>query len=218
MTTPLASITVYRPWQSALFVFAVSFAVLWWNAAPSVTFHDSGEFAMAAASAGIPHPPGAPSWTILASAFIRLFGFEDPARGTNVFSGFCSAVTLALICWLVQRWALLLFPAVSRWIMALTGISASLILSSFTRLHRVVHNHRAIHTRHDVSLGPSCVGYGHDDERARRRWTVSTRDGFLDGTSLGTGYRESSQPDFPGPLCGVGYLGCLIRCTSADNG
>jgi hypothetical protein len=128
MTTPLSSITAYQPWQSALSIFAVSFAVLWWNAAPSVTFHDSGEFAMAAASAGIPHPPGAPSWTILASAFIRLLGFEDPARGTNVFSGFCSALTLALICWLVQRWVLLLFPAVSRWIMALTGISASLIL------------------------------------------------------------------------------------------
>ena len=82
----------------SLCVFCVSLFVFWWNAAPSVTFHDSGEFAMAAASAGIPHPPGAPTWTALASAFVRIGGFKDPARGTNLFSGLCAAFTLAMLC------------------------------------------------------------------------------------------------------------------------
>lgn len=123
-----APATAHRSWPIALLVFAVSFAILWWNAAPSVTFHDSGEFAMAAASAGIPHPPGAPSWTLLATAFIRVFGFEDPARGTNVFSALCSAATLALICWLTLAWTRILFPELPRRLASLTGVSAPLIL------------------------------------------------------------------------------------------
>ena len=109
-------------------IFAVSLFVLWWNAAPSVTFHDSGEFAMAAASAGIPHPPGAPTWVILASAFIRIGGFADPARGTNLFSGFCGALTLALLAYIAQLWASLLFPSAPRWLSPFAGITSALVL------------------------------------------------------------------------------------------
>ena len=109
-------------------VFAASLAVLWWNAAPSVTFHDSGEFAMAAASAGIPHPPGAPTWTILATIFVKLGRFHDPARGTNLFSGLCGAITLALLCGLTQLWVHLLYPAARRWIPPASGIVTALLL------------------------------------------------------------------------------------------
>ena len=112
----------------SLCVFAVSLFVLWWNAAPSVTFHDSGEFAMAAASAGVPHPPGAPTWTMLASAFIRVGHFADPARGTNLFSGFCAAITLALLCGLMQVWVYLLFPSLPRWTPPAAGITAVLVM------------------------------------------------------------------------------------------
>lgn len=91
-------------------VFVASLAVLWWNAAPSVTFHDSGEMALAAASAGIPHPPGMPTWTALASLFIRIGQFDDPARGTNLFSGLCAAASLGLLSLLVLRWTRRLWP------------------------------------------------------------------------------------------------------------
>lgn len=84
-------------------VFLASWIILSWNTAPSVTYHDSGELALAAASAGIPHPPGMPTWTILASIFIRLGQFDDPARGTNLFSAFCGAGTLALLSLLALR-------------------------------------------------------------------------------------------------------------------
>lgn len=111
-----------------LAVFALSLALLWWHAAPSVTFHDGGEFAMAAASAGNPHPPCAPTWTALASAFVRLGGFSDPARGTNLFSGLWGAVTLALLCGVVQYWASRLFPLAPKWVPAAAGLVSALVL------------------------------------------------------------------------------------------
>jgi hypothetical protein len=87
-----------------LIVLVVSFGFLWFHAAPSVTFHDSGEFAMAAASAGIPHPPGAPTWSILASGFVRLLHWVEPARASNLFSAFCGACALALLSLIAGRW------------------------------------------------------------------------------------------------------------------
>lgn len=114
--------------MSAAGVFVVTLAVLWWNAAPGVSFHDSGEFAMAAASAGIPHPPGAPTWTMLASSFVRLGGFHDPARGTNLFSGLWGAITLGLLCWLAQMWTIRIFPNLPRWAHPAAGISAVLVM------------------------------------------------------------------------------------------
>lgn len=124
-----APIAIRREWIIVCAcVFMASLAVLWWNAAPSVTFHDSGEFAMAAASAGIPHPPGAPTWTILATIFVKLGRFDDPARGTNLFSGLCGAITLALLCGLVQLWVHLLYPTARRWIPPASGIVTALLL------------------------------------------------------------------------------------------
>jgi len=113
---------------TALCVFAVTLAVMWWNAAPTVTFHDSGEFAMAAASGGIPHPPGAPSWTIPATIFVKLGGFQDPARGTNLLSGLWAALTLALLCGLTQTWASLAFPKLPRWGPPVAGVTSVLVL------------------------------------------------------------------------------------------
>lgn len=89
----------------AIAVFLATFAILGMNAAPGVTFHDSGEFALAAKSFGIPHSPGAPTWTILAGLFARLTGFQDTARATALFSAFCGAITLALVYATVKTWS-----------------------------------------------------------------------------------------------------------------
>jgi hypothetical protein len=86
-TVQLDSKIIRHFWIVALVVFIVSFATLTWHAAPSVTFHDSGEFTMMAASAGIGHPPGAPTYSLLASLFLKIFRFNDPAYGTNLFYG-----------------------------------------------------------------------------------------------------------------------------------
>lgn len=76
-------------------VFAVAFPILAYNAAPGISFHDSGEFALAVQSAGIPHSPGAPTWMILNLIF-KLFTFgSEAARSANLFSAFCGSVTAA---------------------------------------------------------------------------------------------------------------------------
>lgn len=111
-----------------LAVTVAATAWLWQHAAPGVTFHDSGEFALAAASAGIAHPPGAPTWVAPASAFVRLGGFADAARGTNLFSGLCGGLTLGLASALVTIWMALLWPGISRRARAIGGVSAALVL------------------------------------------------------------------------------------------
>ena len=116
-------------WLLSFAVFAVAMAVFWLSAAPSVTFHDSGQFAMAAASAGMPHPPGAPSWVILAHLFIRLLHFADPARGTNVFTGFCAALTAGLLCQITQRWSHSVLSAdAPKWAPHVAGLASFLVL------------------------------------------------------------------------------------------
>src|SRR5262245_13845258 len=113
---------------TALAVFATSLILFWYNAAPSVTFHDSGEFALAASCFGIPHPPGAPTWSLLASAFVWLGKFGDPARGTNLFSGLCGALTLSLLAWLVQTWVRSLYPDARNMTIRFSGAATALLL------------------------------------------------------------------------------------------
>ncbi len=127
-TKPVTSYMVI----SCIVVFVTSLAVLWWNAAPSITFHDSSEFAIAAVSAGIPHPPGAPTYTSLASLWVRLGAFTDPARGTNLFSGLMGAITVALLCLLVQLWSNKLCPNVGKRNVVIAGICSAAILMKST--------------------------------------------------------------------------------------
>jgi tetratricopeptide (TPR) repeat protein len=115
----------------AAVLFLPLFLILTWAAAPSVTFHDSGEFVLAATSGGISHAPGAPIWTLLAHIFLKLFRFADPAHGTNVFSALWGATTLALLAVLTAGWIVRLSPGLPRW-GAVTGglVSATTLLCS----------------------------------------------------------------------------------------
>ena len=112
----------------SFFAFIFSFTVFWWNAAPSVTYRDSGEFALAAASGGIPHPPGAPTWSLFATLFVQLFNFDDPARGTNLFSAFCGALTIAFLTAWVFVFCKNAFPNISNTICAIASVSSAIIL------------------------------------------------------------------------------------------
>lgn len=80
----------------AVCIITAAFLVFIFCSAPSLTFHDSGELALAAASGGVPHPPGAPTWSVLATLFVHAGRFlDDPARGTNLLSGIWGAVNAA---------------------------------------------------------------------------------------------------------------------------
>ena len=84
----------------------VSLGVYLLTLAPGLTWaHDSadgGELAAAAHTLGIPHPPGYPTYLLLAHPFTRL-PIGEVATRTNLFSAVCAAGTAALVTWTVAR-------------------------------------------------------------------------------------------------------------------
>jgi len=112
MTTGLFSST--RLWlakhYSTVIVFFVALGLIWYNAAPGLSFHDSGEFALAVACKGLPHPPGAPTWTIGATLFYHLLPFKDAAYACNLYTGLWGALTLALMHAFMLMWIRLNHP------------------------------------------------------------------------------------------------------------
>lgn len=71
--------------------------------APSVTFGDSGEFAAAAATLGLPHAPSYPSYVVLAKAFGTALPLGNWAYRTNLLSVVCGAGALALLTDALRR-------------------------------------------------------------------------------------------------------------------
>lgn len=83
----------------------LSFAALGiYQAAPSVTTGDAGEFAAAAAAWGVPHAPGYASWTMLAKALGTALPLGDWAYRSNLLSALCGAAALALLGDALRRW------------------------------------------------------------------------------------------------------------------
>jgi tetratricopeptide (TPR) repeat protein len=86
-------------------ILFLSFAALGiYQAAPSVTTGDAGEFAAAAATWGVPHAPGYPTWTIMAKALGTALAFGDWAYRANILSALCAAAALALLCDALRHW------------------------------------------------------------------------------------------------------------------
>ena len=63
---------------------------------------DGGELAVATHSVGIAHPPGYPTYVLLAHPIASVPIGELAAR-TNVFSALCAAGASALLTWTVAR-------------------------------------------------------------------------------------------------------------------
>ncbi|HEY0996676.1 MAG TPA: DUF2723 domain-containing protein [Gemmatimonadaceae bacterium] len=66
--------------------------------APGVTFWDAGEFISAAATWGIPHPPGTPLYVTLLRAWSLLLPVPT-ALATNLFSAACTAAAGGIATW-----------------------------------------------------------------------------------------------------------------------
>lgn len=101
-----------QPWERALpwVVFVAAAIVLCLNVAPGVTFHDSGEFALAAKVGGVPHPPGAPTWTLAAWGFTSLLPMLDAAYATNLLCALYGAGALGVFAWLGRVWISRAYP------------------------------------------------------------------------------------------------------------
>lgn len=67
---------------------------------PSVPFWDCGEFSAAAAWQQVGHPPGAPLWLIVGKLF-HMLPFGDPGWRLNMVSAFSSAVSAALVYYVI---------------------------------------------------------------------------------------------------------------------
>lgn len=112
-----------------LIICFVSFALLLgYHVAPGISFHDSGEFALAAVTAGTTHPPGAPTWVILNSLWLRLLNFSEPAYGTNIMSALLGAVTLTTLFASVRLWGAKAFPSLPQYIVLTCALGSTLVL------------------------------------------------------------------------------------------
>lgn len=63
---------------------------------------DGGELAAAAYTLGIPHPPGFPTYVLLAHPF-TLLPIGEVATRTNLFSALCAAMSVSLVTWSLVR-------------------------------------------------------------------------------------------------------------------
>jgi len=96
-------------WAAFWTATVVSFGVFFYTVAPSVTLEDGGELAVAGDWLGVPHPPGYPSWSMLAWVFARLFSFvtfrgqPNPTFGIAMLSVVSGAVASGLAAMLICR-------------------------------------------------------------------------------------------------------------------
>ncbi|MCW3073794.1 MAG: hypothetical protein JWP69_863 [Flaviaesturariibacter sp.] len=71
----------------------------------SASFWDTGEFISAAYKLQLPHPPGAPVFTLFGRLFIVLFG-DDPqtaAKAVNIMNALASGFTILFLFWTITH-------------------------------------------------------------------------------------------------------------------
>src|SRR3989344_1035876 len=106
----------------ALLLFAVSLTLYIFTLAPTITMEDSAEFVTAAATLGIPHPPGFPLFVLLGKLF-TLIPFGEIAWRVNLLSAVFGAATVSML------FVLLRLVGINR----LIAVSAALLLG-FSKL------------------------------------------------------------------------------------
>src|SRR5437763_17171711 len=77
--------------------FLVAFLTYLLTMQPTIPFWDCGEFAAAARALQVPHPPGAPLWTLIGRIAMILPTFSDPETRYNIFSVLYSATSILLL-------------------------------------------------------------------------------------------------------------------------
>src|SRR5207244_3785689 len=98
-------------WLAFLVTALVMLAGYLLTLAPDLTLEDSGELAVAAQYAGVPHAPGYPLWTIYGWLFTKLLPFSNVAWRVAVSSAVAGALACGLIALLVSRGTRLLLAA-----------------------------------------------------------------------------------------------------------
>ena len=83
---------------------AVALSIYVRTLCPSVPGGDSGEMVQVAIELGVAHPPGYPTWTLIANAFSRL-PWGEPAWRINLSSAVADAAASGLLSGAVGLWA-----------------------------------------------------------------------------------------------------------------
>ena len=78
-------------------IFAVSSIVYLMTMQPNVSFWDCGEFAACAYTLSVPHPPGAPLWTIIGKVAALFPLGSNPAVKINTVSAISSGFTVMIL-------------------------------------------------------------------------------------------------------------------------
>ncbi|HZH96703.1 MAG TPA: DUF2723 domain-containing protein [Flavisolibacter sp.] len=86
-------------------ICALACAVYIFTAEASGSFWDAGEFIASAYKLQLPHPPGAPLFTLLGRFFIILFGGDNPAFAVNIMSAVASGFTILFLFWTITHFA-----------------------------------------------------------------------------------------------------------------
>src|SRR5689334_12946479 len=82
-------------WVVGTLLFFAAFLIYLHGAYPSVSAGDSGEFITSAQTLGIPHAPGYPTYTVLASCLNKLIPWGNHGYRVNLFSALCAAFAVA---------------------------------------------------------------------------------------------------------------------------
>lgn len=88
------------PW--ALLSAGIAFGIYVYCLPPVITGEDAGELVTAAATLGVPHPPGYPTWTLYAHVFTWL-PWGSMAWRVALSSAFAAAAAVGLLCALFLR-------------------------------------------------------------------------------------------------------------------
>ncbi|MCA9751538.1 MAG: DUF2723 domain-containing protein [Gemmatimonadetes bacterium] len=113
-----------RSVASGALVALVALVVYVATSCPTIWVGDSGELASVAARFGVAHPPGYPTWTLLARTAVELLPSLEPARATNLLSAVSGAAAVFALALLLA---------------ALTGrvVSAAAVALAFGLAHAV---------------------------------------------------------------------------------
>ena len=87
----------------AIFVFLASTIVYLRTIAPTVSFWDCGEFITSSYILGVPHPPGAPFYLLVARIFSMIPFAKDIALRVNTISSITSGLTVMFTYLIIVR-------------------------------------------------------------------------------------------------------------------